>query len=64
MRPGSLAIRDSTPLGRLGRPEDVATAVVHLMQAPWITGQVVMADGGSSLSSARGGIRRGDAARA
>ncbi|MFD7878668.1 SDR family NAD(P)-dependent oxidoreductase [Streptomyces sp. NPDC059766] len=52
------AIRASTPLGAVGRPADIADAVVHLMQAAWITGQVVMADGGSSLSTARGSLRR------
>jgi NAD(P)-dependent dehydrogenase (short-subunit alcohol dehydrogenase family) len=52
------AIRATTPLGAVGRPADVADAVVHLMLASWITGQVVMTDGGSSLSTARGGLRR------
>lgn len=57
------AIRETTPLGVLGRPEDIGRAVLNLMQAGWITGQVVMADGGSSLSTARGSQRRGDVAR-
>jgi NAD(P)-dependent dehydrogenase (short-subunit alcohol dehydrogenase family) len=52
------SVRRSTPLGEVGTPEAVAESVVHLMQAGWITGQVVMADGGSSLSTARGGLRK------
>jgi NAD(P)-dependent dehydrogenase (short-subunit alcohol dehydrogenase family) len=55
------AIRATTPLGAMARPEDIADAIVHLMQSAWITGQVVMVDGGSSLSTARGALRRADA---
>ncbi len=43
--------RAHTPLGRLGTPEDIA-GVVHLLiqpEARWVTGQVVVADGGLSL---------------
>lgn len=38
----------STPLGRLGRPEDIAAAVVFLCSpaAAWITGKVLGIDGG------------------
>lgn len=38
------------PLGREGRPEDVAQAVVFLAQAPYITGQTIRVDGGLSVS--------------
>ncbi len=40
----------SAPLGRLGRPEDVADACVFLasMAARWITGTVLTVDGGVS----------------
>jgi NAD(P)-dependent dehydrogenase (short-subunit alcohol dehydrogenase family) len=40
------------PLGRLGVPEDVAGAVVFLLsdQASWITGQVLVLDGGVTLT--------------
>ncbi len=40
-----------TPLGRVGRPEDIAAAVALLVSedAAWITGQVLVADGGLSL---------------
>lgn len=40
-----------TPLGRAGRPEDIADAVTLLCdpRAAWITGQVIVCDGGLSL---------------
>lgn len=40
-----------TPMGRLGTPEDIAGAVAMLLspEAAWITGQVIVADGGLSL---------------
>ena len=34
------------PLGRLGRPDEIAQTVLHLVNAPYITGQVVTVDGG------------------
>ncbi len=34
------------PLGRLGRPEEIAATVLHLVNSPYITGQVVTVDGG------------------
>ena len=42
------AIVDQTPLGRIGRPEEVAAAVVFLAsdEASYITGQVVRINGG------------------
>ena len=42
------ALAETTPLGRLGTPEDVAAAVCFLAgeQAGFITGQVLTADGG------------------
>ncbi len=44
-------LREETPLGRLGTPEDVARAVVFLAGegASFITGQVLTADGGFTL---------------
>lgn len=40
-----------TPLGRAGTPEDIAGAVAMLVspEARWVTGQVVVVDGGLSL---------------
>lgn len=40
-----------TPLGRLGQPGDIAGPVLFLASdaASWITGQVVMADGGYTI---------------
>lgn len=42
---------EATPLGRVGRAEDIAGAVSLLLEpgASWITGQVIIADGGLSL---------------
>ena len=41
----------TTPLGRIGQPEDLANAVAFLVgpDASWITGQVLVVDGGISL---------------
>lgn len=40
-----------TPLGRLGRPDDIGTAVRALLSedSAWITGQLISVDGGISL---------------
>jgi pteridine reductase len=37
------------PLGRHGAPEDVARAVIFLLESPFVTGQVVFVDGGQRL---------------
>jgi 3-oxoacyl-[acyl-carrier protein] reductase len=44
-------MRSSTPLGRLGSPEDVAGAVRFLVsdEASFITGEVVLVDGGLGM---------------
>ncbi len=41
-------IVERTPLGRLGKPEDVADVIVFLVseQAHWLTGQLIYASGG------------------
>ena len=38
-----------TPVGRNGRPEDVAEAVAYFCRSPFVTGQVLCVDGGFSL---------------
>ncbi len=40
-----------TPLGRLGRADEVAHAIVSLHQMDWVTGQILDCDGGLSLHS-------------
>jgi NAD(P)-dependent dehydrogenase (short-subunit alcohol dehydrogenase family) len=45
------ALRARTPLGAIGTADDVAAAAVALAQLRWVTGQVLVADGGLSLRS-------------
>ncbi len=39
-------LREQTPLGRHGTPEDVARAMVYLAEAEFVTGQVLPVNGG------------------
>jgi len=50
---GIEAAVDRTPLGRLGRPEEVAALATFLAsdESAWITGAVIPIDGGLTLSS-------------
>lgn len=42
-------LRETTPLGRLGSPEDVVGAMLYLLDAGYVTGEVVTVDGGRRL---------------
>lgn len=42
-------LRATTPLLRIGRPEDVAEAVVYLATAEYVTGEVIRVDGGRHI---------------
>jgi len=45
------AILGRTALGRLGSPDDIASAVAYLaLDAPYVTGQILAVDGGRSLN--------------
>jgi ketoreductase RED2 len=43
------AVRQRAPLGRSGTPDDVAAATMGLVRSPYVTGQVVLVDGGLSI---------------
>lgn len=54
-------IREATPLGRVGRPQDAAELVGFLCspRGSWITGQILVCDGGASIApTLRQGRRR------
>jgi NAD(P)-dependent dehydrogenase (short-subunit alcohol dehydrogenase family) len=58
---GSVAYRESvirtTPLGQVGTPEHLANAIVNTLRMDWVTGQIIIADGGSFLVTPRGAER-------
>jgi len=37
------------PLGRIGNPEDVAEAVAYLINAQYVTGEILRVDGGIAM---------------
>ena len=37
------------PLGRMGNPQDVAEAVAYLVNADYVTGEVLRVDGGIAM---------------
>ena len=39
-------LRATTPLGRIGSPEDVVGAMLYLLDAAFVTGEVIIVDGG------------------
>ncbi len=44
-------LSERTAFGRLGEAADVAGAIVGVLELPWVTGQIVHADGGLALHS-------------
>jgi len=42
-------LRATTPLARLGSPEDVAGAMLYLLDAGFVTGEVITVDGGRHI---------------
>jgi pteridine reductase len=42
-------LRATTPLQRLGSPEDVVGAVRYLVEADYVTGEVLVVDGGRHI---------------
>jgi NAD(P)-dependent dehydrogenase (short-subunit alcohol dehydrogenase family) len=44
-------LSERTALGRLGEAADVAGAIAGVLELPWVTGQIVHADGGLALHS-------------
>jgi len=45
-KPAYQALVEQVPLGRAGRPEDIADAVWYFIQADYVTGQTLVVDGG------------------
>ena len=43
------ALRKLHPMGRLGTAEEVAQLVVDVLDTPWMTGSLVVLDGGISI---------------
>jgi len=39
-------LRESTPLKRLGSPDDVVGAMLYLLRADYVTGEIIIVDGG------------------
>ena len=48
-REAIMAMGASLPVGRIGKPEDVASGVLFLMKNDFVTGSVLTIDGGGSL---------------
>jgi len=42
-------IRERLPLKRIGSPEDIVKAVLYLVEASFVTGQILCVDGGRSI---------------
>lgn len=52
--PGELRYLAGVPMGRFGRPEEIAAAISFLLsdEAAFITGQTIFVDGGASIGKA------------
>ncbi|XP_062430679.1 3-oxoacyl-[acyl-carrier-protein] reductase [Rhea pennata] len=44
-------LKKTIPLGRFGEPHEVAQAVVFLLESPYITGSILIVDGGLQLQT-------------
>lgn len=42
-------LASTTPLGRIGEPQDVIDAILYLASAPYVTGQTLIVDGGRQV---------------
>ena len=49
-------IIDSIPMQRIGKPEEIAHSVLYLVQAHYVTGEIITIDGGRSLTLAGSGF--------
>ncbi len=45
------AVAQQAPLGRSATPEDIAEAILGVVRSPYMTGEIVLVDGGLSLVS-------------
>lgn len=50
------AIIDSIPMQRIGRPDEIAHHALYLVQANYVTAEIITVDGGRSLTLADGHI--------
>ncbi|MEZ7502731.1 pteridine reductase [Psychrobacter sp. Arc29] len=46
----------SVPMQRIGKPEEIAHSVLYLVQASYVTGEIITVDGGRSLTLAGGSV--------
>ena len=49
-------IIDSIPMQRIGQPDEIAHSVLYLVQANYVTGEIITVDGGRSLTLAGGHV--------
>jgi pteridine reductase len=45
----AMRLAETTPLGRVGDPDDVVRALAYLLDATYVTGEVLMVDGGRNV---------------